>query len=314
MSASRRRLRIAMFAVALSLAVSAHGTSDLAADDLAREGRVAALAYRLASRAADAGLCAKPRPVTGMVLHDIAAYEPADRARVRSALKLGTGFGVRLVVPGSPAAVAGIRAGDEVTIVDDRPMADFALDRIGDEASPARTERFASMLELSLSKGSVRLTTQRPSPAVMLLLEHTLMGRPGCGGEVVVTSSRDVNGWSDGKRVAVTSALVDTAPDDAVLAFVVAHEMAHNILSHAARTGGASVAASLGLDGGRSRRAEIEADTLGIRILKAAGYDPMGGERFVAWAAREGHSRFSFTHPSTGKRVDALRAAVSTGD
>lgn len=70
------------------------------------------------------------------------------------------------------------------------------------------------------------------------------------------------NGWD----VTVTSGLLAFAREDDELAFVLAHEIAHNAWGHAAllaRPGGK-----------RLRRAtELEADANALRLMRLAGYD-----------------------------------------
>lgn len=78
------------------------------------------------------------------------------------------------------------------------------------------------------------------SPALLAIMrgnvrrELQLIGTPGRGGDFVVIQENSLNAWSDGHYVAISTRMLRFAKDDAELAFIVAHEMAHNILNHAA--------------------------------------------------------------------------------
>lgn len=152
----------------------------------------------------------------------------------------------------------------------------------------------------------------------------------------------------------VTRGLMAAANDEAELAAVIAHEIGHVTARHAASrvskgavTGiGAAILANvlnvpgagqaLGLGGeiylsSYSREQEHEADMLGVRYTKRAGYDPMAMGRFLralevngelekAKAAGEGRQLGGFslfsTHPVTAERVQksAALAGGATGE
>lgn len=149
-----------------------------------------------------------------------------------------------------------------------------------------------------------------------------------------------------GGYVYITRGIMALAADEAELAGVLGHEMGHVVARHAAqrydRQVGAeigSVAAEilgqvfLGVRGGGqiaglagqayvagfSRDQELEADTYGVRMLRASGYDTAAMASFLArmgaWdrleaeiagrpSGDDGHSWFA-THPRTPDRVEA---------
>jgi len=83
------------------------------------------------------------------------------------------------------------------------------------------------------------------------------------GWRFVVLDQPDANAFAlPDRRVLVTRGMIALANDEAELAAVLAHEIAHQIAGHG-RVGAA----------GR-QAAEFEADRLGLRYLDAAGYDP----------------------------------------
>ena len=175
---------------------------------------------------------------------------------------------------------------------------------------------------------------------------------PGLKFTFTVLNAPDVNAFAlPGGYIYVTRGLVALADTEAQLAGVLAHEIGHVTARHAAqRYSWASVARFGGLvlratDAGQfgkafnlggqvflssySRDQEFEADTLGIRYLSRAGYDPKGVPRFLAklrqhakltaerTGTRQDPDRFQLlgTHPRTIDRVDrAMSAALVTPD
>ena len=93
-----------------------------------------------------------------------------------------------------------------------------------------------------------------------------LVAAAGAGGRwrFVVTDEADPNAFAlPGQRVLVTRGMLALAGDEAEMAAVLAHEVAHVVLGHASGRPPANRVAS-----------EAEADRLALRFLAAAGYDP----------------------------------------
>jgi len=278
----------AAFIIAAAALCCAAGVD--AATGAADELRLERIGHRLA--AANAGLCARPEMMTGLTLHDAGAYAPGARAR----LGLANGFGILRLLPGSTAERAGLRDGDEIVALDGSDLAGFAPELIAARASPSRGERFAERLSATLRAGPARLAVRRGAA----LLTVTLEGERGCGGSVLAVPGRQVNAWADGRYVAVTAHMLRYAADDRELAFVVAHEMAHNILGHTAP--GASV---------RGRAAEEEADTLAVELLARAGMDLAAPERFLRRSARLQGLSLNLGHPGNRRRIAIVNAAIA---
>ena len=110
--------RFAAFAIALAVtAVAPQAAAQPATplDNLLRQDvRLAVVAERLL--AANRDLCRRHMPLAGMVLHSRDQYraEAAGNAFANGAIA------VAAVLPGSPAAAAGIAAGDGVAAIDAR--------------------------------------------------------------------------------------------------------------------------------------------------------------------------------------------------
>ena len=134
--------------------------------------------------------------------------------------------------------------------------------------------------------------------------------------------------------IAFTPALFQEMKNRDELAFALAHEAAHHIRGHiqqtqsSAQTGaivGAIFGSVIGLDqagveaatniggtvGARrySKGFELEADSLGARIAKQAGYNPLRGVLYFQDASDPG-DQFLGTHPPNADRINVVRAAV----
>ncbi len=138
-----------------------------------------------------------------------------------------------------------------------------------------------------------------------------------------------------GGFVFVSRSIVDLCQGRDELAFVLGHEMGHIISGHAIErimtNSAVSVASRTtvvrGVLGGWLRRVgvqfletaysrdrELEADRLGVRLARAAGYDPEGSIRLLGRLAelksatgQEGLGEYFSTHPTFELRIDGIR-------
>jgi hypothetical protein len=281
--------------------------SFLRADD----HRIAAIGYRIASRAAH--LCPASHPLTGILYHHVDEYESAGRAAMVAEFQLDRGLGVLSVIDGSPAAEAGLIAGDVLITLDGGPL---RQDRV---TAPKRsTARRAALeaaelrIEQALAQGPVRLGILRNGRPV----ELTLASRPGCPGRIRLARSRQTNAFANGRYVTLTTAVLAFARSDDELAVIIAHEMAHNILSHPDRLDAAAVPRGLlrgiGANAAKVWETEAEADRLGIRLVAAAGYDV--GAAIPFWRrfyARFDEPQIFRTHPSLGARERIIARSIA---
>ena len=174
----------------------------------------------------------------------------------------------------------------------------------------------------------MELVVDRGGRIVRLELEP----EPACGAELVVAPIHDINAFADGERVIVTRGLLRFAGEDAELAQVIAHEVAHNALDHMgeAKIGagvgfvldlvfmGATGADSGGLfqslgAGIASTGNEAEADYVGLYLMARAGYPVQGAAELWRRLAVESpdsiDSRFMASHPSTPERFLSIDQA-----
>lgn len=270
------------------------------------EERLDRVSYYL--RAASAGRCTNPEMLTGFALHETGAYDAAQRALVERTYRFGRDIGVRHIVTQSAAARSGFLAGDVITHINGRDLASFETHLIGRSASYNRTARFESFLNDTLISGPAQVTIRRGRTTATL----TLPGQPGCGGKPVLYAKGGLNAWSDGKYVAVTNTMMKFARDDSELAFVVSHEMAHNILDHALKLRGKSMLlASLGIGSSKIKNTEIEADQIGAEILVTAGFSVEGALTLLQRVGPKIPLNLATTHPGIKRRLGIVTEAAA---
>src|SRR6476469_9515055 len=284
------KFAFALIAAVAALSVSARADAvpvsvrALAAQNL----RLASIAYRIGT--ATVGNCSSPQMMTGLLLHDLSNYDPSDRAAVSRAFGLQAGFGGLHLVTGSAADRAGLRIDDEIVSVDGLRVDDPSA-VTQPRKSYWRVEAFTTALQSALAGGPAEVVVRRNGSLVPV----RLTGQLGCGGDIALIRSNSSNAWTDGRRVVVTTAMMRLAQDDDELAFVVAHEMAHNMLGHA-RGSSRSI---FGLGG--AKRQELAADYDAVWLMTAAGYRAEGGISFLRTIKRRFWLNFvSIAHPSVG--------------
>jgi membrane-associated protease RseP (regulator of RpoE activity) len=259
----------------------------------AEDARVATVAYRLATRGKV--FCKFTQPQTGFLLHSLSQYDADYRVAARSAFGLSDALSVLVVVRGSAAERAGIQAGDDLLKVNQTPLRDAPLGK-----------RSA----VSVVEGSrlVRQATEKPDPPLLTLRRKgqvtslPLNAERGCASRVELVPGSKLNAKADGEVLQLTTAVLSEARDDDELAFIIAHEMAHNGLGHP------QMLRASGWKKSRVLETEIEADQVGLRLMHLAGYDPHAGARFWArFGKKTGYGIFSDgTHQRTKARVRLL--------
>jgi len=303
------RLRPTLLLVLLGVGLGAAGPMPPAASFLrAEDARVGTMGFRIATEGRR--FCPRLEPVSGLMLHHLGEYEGAAQAEVARLYGLDSGPGVLAVVPGSPAAAAGLRAGDLLVAVNGRAFSPPRATLVEPDAQKRRheMERADLMIAQALRNGAAELAVLRAGRAMSLTLQPV----PGCPGRVRLARSAQRNAFADGRYAIVTTRLLDFMKSEDELAVTLAHEMAHNILGHDAylREQGVPIEAK-----GRDRRhapvilaTEIAADRLGLELAWAAGYDIDAALPF--WrrlaAANVPFGR-SGTHPSPARRERLLQ-------
>lgn len=169
---------------------------------------------------------------------------------------------------------------------------------------------------------------------------HEMRGpKNSCAYKVILDPKQvGLNAYADGKNVVINPGMIDFATNDTHLAFVVAHEFAHNIMAHIAsqqknvaiggiigalgdalaQSQGVNTQGTLGKLGANqallkySPSFETEADYVGLYILVRAGYPIEEAPDF--WRIMSSNEPRSIyvtsTHPNNPSRAIAMEKAI----
>jgi predicted Zn-dependent protease len=186
-----------------------------------------------------------------------------------------------------------------------------------------------------VQQGSVQTTAVPRSAQEILsdLLRSQNLPRDSMG-QVQVVKSNAINAYTDGFNIYLTEPLWNGLRTNDERAFVIAHELAHIQLRHVQVTQMRRIGLSLlnqlvlermvpanslldladdiGLnliDKRFSRQAEFQADDLGLRLMRQAGYRPqaaIGVFNFLKAQSNGGMPEFLSTHPISESRIKRL--------
>lgn len=268
----------------------------------AADGRLAAIGHRLA--VANAALCDRLQPATGVVVHASAQYGAGGRDAARRAFGFTTPVAIEAVVPEAPADRAGVRPDDGLVTINGAHVD-------GGGEGTADRDRALDLLEGGGPSDPVTLTLRRGHVARTVTMTPT----PACRARFELLLGRGAFAGSDGRVVHLGERFFERYADEEI-AVIAAHELAHIILRHPERLTAAKVDRGLLREVGRNgrihRRTEREADELGVHLLANAGYDPLSAARF--WRERGGEIDSGVfrarTHPSSKSRADAIEAVA----
>ena len=163
--------------------------------------------------------------------------------------------------------------------------------------------------------------------------------------EYKLVESKEVNAWClPGGKIVFYSAILPICKDDAGMATVMGHEVAHALANHGAQRMSAGILQQAGAGivgiatnsksdqekqlwmvayggvtqyGGMlpfSRSHESEADKIGLILMAIAGYDPTTAvgfwERMAANSNGKSQPEFLSTHPSDANRIAKLKSLI----
>ena len=174
----------------------------------------------------------RTRPNLGFVAWTRWDIDPYYRIASMGVFGLDDRLRVVHVLPGSPAAAAGLLAGDEIEV-------------IGHHRMPAGKTASAA-LELALQREAVVGVAQtirvRRGEA-----RHAfaIVPRAQCDVDLIVTGSDQVNAFNYGRSIYVTHGLMRLLSDDRELAALAAHFVGHGLLEHEARSDEETMAGQL---------------------------------------------------------------------
>lgn len=269
----------------------------------AQDLRLAGIGYRLVT--ANVPLCTHLVPVTGLQLHALGQYDATVRDAARRFFDFATPVAVEGVVPGSPAAAAGLAAGDSILAVDGAALVPAPADAANPMVEVLAAE---AAIAAAAGDGAVTFAVRRAGRPLSL----TVRPIRACATRFEVTVGDSYDARADGATVQLSTKLMEGVAGDDELAFVIGHEFAHNVLRHRARLEAAGVGRGMfegfGASVGYIRRSEIEADMLGLALAANAGFDPAAPARFWRWfgPAHFDSILLARTHPRWSLRVKLL--------
>jgi len=171
-------------------------------------------------------------------------------------------------------------------------------------------------------------------------IEATYHVVPACAFNVSLDDNNQWNAFADGDTMHVERRLMQDVTNDDDLAFVIAHELSHNLLSHVGKTQqnamtgalvGLGIEAIIGSLGGGNMGGQIaqagagvaqmnysqaferEADYVGLYILANSGYDLYAGPRVARRIAEQDPRaiRYASSHPTSADRAASLLATIN---
>lgn len=208
-------------------------------------------------RLANLASCPKQELDYGLVVARLAdRASPAVRTVQAQALGLREYPTALGVIPGSAADQSGLREGDRIEAVGGTswPMTDSV---------PDARKAFWEALNAGIQAPALEIKAEREGET----RDFRLTGKAGCIASLFMINRNEVNASTFGSRIQVYSGLEALLQDDAELAFVLAHELAHVILEHTGPGKEAQVK-----DRAVRQRIEIEADHLAVLLMARAGF------------------------------------------
>lgn len=226
--------------------------------------------------------CPEIGPMTGLHVHTIFDFPEDMRIEAQERLSIGSTPFIRHVIPRSAADKAGLKIGDEILSVGE-------IDMITGERSRSF---FEVVSRGEWANGSTDITYRRGQD----IQTAQILPQKACAYTAQLFFADEVNAYTDGEEIWVTTELVNSIGAEESLAMIIAHELAHATQGHIFKT--------------PTKDFELEADRLGMKYLLRAGYD--GQLALAQWTANplNHKSQIRDTHPVFEERWRALDKAV----
>ncbi|MBU1228329.1 MAG: M48 family metalloprotease [Proteobacteria bacterium] len=194
------------------------------------------------------------------------------------------------VMPGGPAAKAGVRRGDVLQ----------TANGVARDLSGQRVNVTQALDNLS-AKGPVVLMLLRAGKPLAVTIPAPV---DICETTFRVLIGDSVNAFADGRHVAATYGIMNLFAKDEDLAVVLGHELAHNILGHVRKDASGKTVRTA------TPETESEADAVGLYFTARAGFNienaPNVWRRMAA--QNPAHIRSGAVHPSSASRFVDLEA------
>lgn len=209
------------------------------------------------------------------------------------------------------------------------------IDATADEVPPSREEEYGEATKQQISS-TYPILSSHPKLELLQGLLHKLLStriKPSeLNYNIYVVQGQDVNAFTVGAEIFVTTALLDAVESTDELACVIGHEIGHNELGHIADQikeqelakgifgddVGAAVAGAVGLiTMSFNQIKEAQADLYGIDLVLSTGYDPCKGIAFWQRMEKEEGPASEWdnlirTHPYSTRRANCYRTHLAT--
>ncbi|WP_026942683.1 M48 family metallopeptidase [Hellea balneolensis] len=236
---------------------------------------------------ANTELCPKTREDIGVVMHNLKTYPKDLRPAAMRELGAKEEPSVRLVVTGSPAEMAGLKAGDQFLT---------AKDKITTPTAKVIQDSLKAGEDIQIRRGGKKMDFSIKSETI-------------CGYTVRLSQTSTINAYADGRNITMTTGMMNFVKNDDELALIVGHELGHNTMGHIRKVVSNII---LSLGGTRyTRPFESESDYVGLYYMVRAGYNPDGVEEFWRRLAvtNPKHVARAKTHPTYPNRYLSIAAA-----
>jgi hypothetical protein len=268
----------------------------------------------------NADLCrTQARNLLGFTAKNKYSYTGEFVDAAHAVLNYGDRLEVASVLPGSGAARAGLRKGDALIAANGKVLP------VGVNAE---TQAAAILGPLASSSQSLDLTVARGGSNQQIKVPVTR----ACAFKIDIGNSDNINAYSDGQRVMITRGMVNFAQSDEAIAYVLAKDIAHNVLGHAATTKQAYTVGSIidnlvavrpdlsmliGTAGVKPMPQDLDsaADYLSLYMVARAGYSVEGAHAFWQRLATQYPASvlngYTATHPAVAYRLQVIDKTVS---
>jgi hypothetical protein len=250
--------------------------------------RLYSVREKLWQTATQRGECGKTQPDRGILLESIGDLPSALR---KETLETGLreqdqGLTILAVIPDAPATLAGLRAGDRLI------AAGASHAAVHDELPAGWFDTADLALDIKNSDGNQTVRVG---------------SRSLCAYDIRLENTHAIDAGFDGSTIHISQGMLQALPDDASLAFVLAHELGHAASGHSSLTSMLNPVAS--------RNQEREADLIGIRLTAHAGYDLATvasiWDRLAQLDPNRVGPAWLNNHPSDAERKLRLQAAIA---
>ncbi len=268
----------------------------------------------------NADLCrTQARNLLGFTAKNKYSYTGEFVDAAQAVLNYGDRLEVASVLAGSGGARAGLRKGDGLVAAEGKTLP---------TGLNAETQAAGILGPLVSGHQSLNLIVAREGRNQAINVPVTR----ACAFKIDIGNADNINAYSDGQRVMITRGMVNFAQSDEAIAYVLAKDIAHNVLGHAATTRSAYTVGSIidnlvavrpdlsmliGTAGVKPMPQELDAaaDYLSLYMVARAGYSLDHAHAF--WQRMAGQypatvlNGYTAIHPAVNYRLSVIDKTIA---